>query len=219
MEMKKSLGRLCAVVDVEAAARAGWTPVDLATAFLTGGARLLQVRAKSLPGAAFLDLATRIVDLARPAGAAVIVNDRADIARLAAADGVHVGQDDLLPSAAREIVGREAIVGISTHTESQLRAAAVQPVTYIAIGPVFQTATKATGYAPIGLEGVRLAAGIGRGAGLGVVGIGGITLGRAADVLTAGAAAVAVITDLLVHGDPEDRVRSYVRRLAEAANV
>ncbi|PWT85495.1 MAG: thiamine phosphate synthase [Blastocatellia bacterium] len=217
--VRRPLSGLCAVVDVDVAERAGWRPIDLATAYLAGGARLLQLRAKTLSSGAFLDLATHIVELARPAGATVIVNDRADIARLSAADGVHVGQDDLLASAARAIVGREATVGISTHTESQLRAAALEPVTYMAIGPVFRTATKATGYAPVGVEGVRTAAAIGRKAGLEVVAIGGITLQRAAGIISAGAAAVAVISDLLAHGNPEHRVRAYVRQLTEAANV
>jgi thiamine-phosphate pyrophosphorylase len=219
METRNVPSRLCAVVDVDVATHAGWRPVDLAAAYLAGGARLLQLRAKTLPSGAFLDLASRIVEVARDAGATVIVNDRADIARLSAADGVHVGQDDLIPSAARAIVGREAVVGISTHTESQLRAAAMEPVTYIAIGPVFQTSTKVTGYAAVGEEGVRVAAVIARKAGLEVVAIGGITLDRAAGIITAGATAVAVIADLLAGGNPEDRVRAYVKRLTEAANV
>ena len=87
-----------------------------------------------------------------------MVNDRADIARLAGADGVHVGQDDLSPAAARSIIGPAAIVGLSTHTEAQIDAALAQPVTYIAVGPMFGTATKATGYVAVGLDRVRYAA-------------------------------------------------------------
>ena len=88
---------LNAIVDVEAAAHAGWTPIDLARAFLDGGARFLQLRAKQVAGAAFLDTASAIVELARASGAIIIVNDRADIARMAGAAGVHVGQEDLAP--------------------------------------------------------------------------------------------------------------------------
>jgi thiamine-phosphate pyrophosphorylase len=148
--------------------------------------------------------------MAHGADAEVVVNDRADIARLAGADGVHVGQDDLAPALVRTIVGDAAIVGLSTHTPAQLTAARDAPVTYVAIGPVFATATKATGHEALGLDGVRAAAGQGRP----LVAIGGITLERAPDVLRAGAASVAVISDLLSTGDPEGRVREYLRRLA-----
>jgi thiamine-phosphate pyrophosphorylase len=191
-----------------------------------GGARFLQVRAKTLAGAAFLDLTSRICDLAHPAGAVVIVNDRADVARLSRADGVHLGQDDLSPAAARAIAGVDAMLGVSTHTEFQLDAAIGQPITYVAVGPVFGTSTKATGYEPVGLDRVRYAAGRLRAGGSGrltaspgLVAIGGITLDSAAAVIDAGATAVAVITDLLATGDPAARVRAYLTRLAERGKV
>ena len=228
-------GRLCAIVDVEVAERAGWSPADLATAYLNGGARFLQLRAKSLSGSQFLDLASDIRDLAHAAGAIVIINDRADIARLSGADGVHVGQQDLSPLAVRTIVGTESMLGLSTHTEPQIEAAIQQPVDYIAVGPVFGTSTKATGYAAVGLERVRYVsaqvphgrtwrpASAGPGevrlkanatdSPLGVVAIGGITLDSAADLISAGATAVAVIADLIATGEPEARVRAYLARL------
>jgi thiamine-phosphate pyrophosphorylase len=204
---------LNAIVDIDAAARAGWTPIDLARAFLSGGARFLQVRAKHLAGAAFLDTASAIVDLARPAGASVIVNDRADIARLAGAAGVHVGQEDLAPRAVRTVVGDDAVVGLSTHTVEQLERALDEPVSYVAIGPVFGTATKETGYEAIGLERVANASRRAAARGLPLVAIGGITVHNARAVVDAGAAAVAVIGDLLATGDPEARVRAYLERL------
>ena len=217
------LGPLHAIVDVDVARRAGWTALDLAAAYLNGGARLVQVRAKSVSGAAFLDLASRIGRIAHAAGALVIVNDRADIARLSASDGVHVGQDDLAPSAARGLLGPHAVIGLSTHTETQIDAAISEPVTYIAVGPVFGTSTKATGYEAVGLDRVRYAARHLRGAPTtplpGLVAIGGITLDRAVEVLEAGADAVAVITDLIATGDPERRVRAYLARLAEMGRV
>ncbi len=148
------------------------------------------------------------------------MNDRADVARLSGASGVHVGQDDLAPAAVRTIVGPHAVVGFSTHTEMQIDAGVEQPVDYIAIGPVFGTATKATGYTAIGLDRVRYAAAAAARASSsdldrprGVVAIGGITLETAAAVLAAGASAVAVIADLVATGDPEARVRAYVERL------
>jgi thiamine-phosphate pyrophosphorylase len=207
--------RLNAIVDVDAAERAGWTPIDLAAAYLNGGARFLQVRAKSLSGAAFLELASRIREIAHAAGAVLVVNDRADIARLSGADGVHVGQDDLSAAAARAIVGPSAMLGLSTHTAPQIDAAVLQPVTYVAVGPVFETSTKATGYEAVGLDLVRYAA---RRLSL-LVAIGGITLDRAVDVIDAGATSVAVITDLMAGGDPEARVRAYVARLARTGKV
>jgi thiamine-phosphate pyrophosphorylase len=212
---------LNAIVDVEVADHAGWAPFDLAAAYVGGGARFLQIRAKTLSGAAFLDLSSRICEMARRAGALVIVNDRADVARLSNADGLHVGQDDLSVPAARAILGPDAIIGLSTHTEPQIESAVEQAATYIAVGPVFGTSTKATGYAGVGLARVRYAAERlpGRQGPAGVVGIGGITLENAVDVIDAGATAVAVITDLLATGDPEARVRAYLARMAERAKV
>jgi thiamine-phosphate pyrophosphorylase len=152
-----------------------------------------------------LDLAVAVAEEARAAGAIFIVNDRADVAALAGADGVHVGQEDLAPRAARLVVGADAIVGLSTHTEAQITRAALEPVTYVAIGPVFNTTSKATGHASVGLDMVRRAGRIGRP----VVAIGGITIENAASVIEAGADAVAVIRDLLAGGNPEARARAY----------
>jgi thiamine-phosphate pyrophosphorylase len=153
------------------------------------------------------------------AGVRLIVNDRADIARLAGAAGVHVGQDDLPPQAARRIVGPERIVGLSTHSAVQLDAAVREPVDYVAIGPVFGSASKATGYDAVGLVMVEQAAARAHARGLQVVAIGGITLDRAAEVVQAGADAVAVISDLLRTGDPRARVREYLERLASVGRV
>jgi len=191
--------------------------LDLARACLDGGATFLQLRAKRASGEWLLDTAAAIVGLG--ADVQLIVNDRADIARLAGAAGVHVGQDDLPPDAARRIVGRERIVGLSTHTTAQVDAAVREPVNYIAIGPVFGTASKATGYDAVGLAMVQQAAARAHARGLQVVAIGGITLDRAAEVVHAGADAVAVISDLLRTGDPRARVREYLDRLASVGRV
>jgi thiamine-phosphate pyrophosphorylase len=204
---------LNAIVDAEAAARAGWTPVDLAQAFLDGGARFLQLRAKSMAGGRLLETAAAIVERARSGGAIGIVNDRADIARLAAADGVHVGQDDLGPAAVRALVGSSSLLGLSTHTVEQLDRAVQEPVTYVAIGPVFGTTTKATGYDRVGLEMVRAAATRAAARSLPLVAIGGITIDTAASVIGAGATSVAVIGDLLIDGQPERRTREFLRAL------
>ena len=144
----------------------------------------------------------------------VIVNDRADIATLSGAAGVHLGQDDLEPAFARRLLGGDAVIGMSTHSLDQVRAAAKMPVDYIAVGPIFGTTTKETGYGATGTAFVSEAAAVARGAGSKpIVAIGGITLDRAPDVIRAGAVSVAVISDLLSTGNPEARVRDYLRRL------
>jgi thiamine-phosphate pyrophosphorylase len=201
--------RLNAIVDADAASAAGFPLPALATAFLDGGATFLQLRAKNLPGGALLDAASALTALAHARGALLIVNDRVDIALLSGADGVHLGQDDLDPASARRLLGAAAMIGRSTHTEAQLEAAAKEPVDYIAIGPVFGTATKATGYEAVGLAMVRRASAFGRP----VVAIGGITLDTAPAVIRAGAASVAVIGDLL-RGDPAARTRAFVKELS-----
>lgn len=201
--------RLNAIVDSEAAAGAGWSVPDLAAAFLDGGARFLQVRGKNLSGRDLLNAASAVVQLARPRGAIVIVNDRPDIATLAGADGVHLGQEDLSPAQARVVVGPAALVGRSTHSAAQVERAAREPIDYVAVGPVFGSSTKATGYDAVGLTLVRAAAATGHP----VVAIGGITLETAGSVIAAGAAAVAVIGDLVATGDPAARTREYIARL------
>jgi thiamine-phosphate pyrophosphorylase len=196
--------------------RSGWTLPALADAYLAGGARFIQIRSKHSASGAFLEMCEDLVARARKAGATVIVNDRADIAKLCAADGVHVGQDDLDPASVRGILGSSAIVGVSTHSTDQVRAALKMPVDYIAVGPVFGTSTKATGYGDVGTTAVSEAVALIRAAGaaIPIVAIGGITLERAPAVIAAGAAAVAVISDLLSTGDPEMRVREYLRAIS-----
>jgi thiamine-phosphate pyrophosphorylase len=182
-------------------------PLVLAAACFRGGARWLQIRDKGRTGSGeFLALADDIARLAaRFAGAKVIVNDRADVCRMANCAGVHVGQEDLSVEDARRIVGPDAIVGLSTHDRAQIDAALSTTATYIAVGPVYPTATKDTGYSARGLDLIGYAANRGKP----VVAIGGITLARAAEVLRAGASAVAVITDVLTGGDPEARARAF----------
>jgi thiamine-phosphate pyrophosphorylase len=190
----------------------GREPADVARAFLTAGAKLLQLRCKSLPSGAFLDLANDILDDARQANATLIINDRADVAALSGADGLHVGQTDLAPADARAVIGATAMLGLSTHTKEQWEQAVEEPVSYLAIGPAFRTGTKDTGYEAVGLETVRQASSAAATHGLPMVAIGGITLETATSVIDAGAASVAVIGDL-VAGDPEKRCRAFLRAL------
>lgn len=208
--MNTDLSVLHAIVDVQAAAGAGWKPTELARAFLDGGARILQLRAKDLPSGALLDLSDALVALAGEYDGRIIVNDRVDVARLSGAAGVHVGQEDLPPAAAREQLGPAVIVGFSTHTVAQVEGALTEPISYIAVGPVFGTATKDTGYSAVGLDLVSAAA---RLAGsIPIVAIGGVKLENARAAIDAGASSVAVISDLLV-GDPAERVKAFLRNL------
>jgi len=200
------------VLDVETCGRAGRDPLVVAEALLDGGVTLLQVRAKAMPSGAFLALSAAVVARAG-ARARVVINDRADIARLSGAAGVHVGQDDLAVDDVRRLLGGQAIVGLSTHSVAQAEAAVRLPITYLAIGPVFGTATKDTGYAAVGHETVSAVARLAAVHGVPVVAIGGMTLERAPGALAAGAASVCVISDLL-RGDPAVRAREYLEALS-----
>lgn len=204
------LPRLYPILDVDLCMQRGREPLAVLDAFLAGGARLLQWRDKRSSTADRLACADAVVARVRAAGARVIINDRADIARLSGADGVHVGQEDLAVEDARAIVGADAIIGVSTHDEAQIDAATRTCANYIAVGPIYSTSTKDTGYSARGLLLLRHAALSGRP----VVAIGGISLERAAEVLAAGASSVAVISDLL-RGDPAEMVRAFDRRLSE----
>lgn len=209
------LPRLYAILDVDLTTSRGFEPLQLLDAWLDAGIRLVQLRAKFWSGGALLELAEQALARTRSAGARVIVNDRADIARLADADGVHVGQDDLSGTEVRRIVGPERLVGLSTHDRAQVDAACAEPVDYIAIGPVFPSSTRMAVATPLGEGGVADAARIARTAGLPVVAIGGITIDNAPKVIAAGASAVAVISGLL-DPDPRARARRFVEVLATA---
>ena len=140
----------------------------------------------------------------------LILNDWPELAMEAGFDGVHVGQTDVSPAEARAIVGPEKIVGVSTHNEAQLRAAELEPVDYIAIGPVYATATKENPDPVVGLEGVRLARSLTRKP---LVAIGGITAENAGAVLKAGADSVSVISAIFAPGEDAAKLaRNFPRR-------
>ena len=139
-----------------------------------------------------------------------MVNDRADVAALAGAAGVHVGQDDLDVEQVRVVVGGEMLVGVSTHNVEQLEKAAASSADYIAVGPIFQTSSKANPDPVVGTELIRRVRPLTQKP---IVAIGGITLDRACDVIEAGADSVAVISDILCAQDPAERARQYIKRL------
>jgi thiamine-phosphate pyrophosphorylase len=167
---------------------------------IDGGASLIQLREKNASPREFYEAAREVLTLAEEKNVKVIINDRADIAlALKKAAGVHLGQDDFPPQAARRLLGKNAVIGFSTHSVEQAIEAVDFPVDYIAIGPVFATRTKRNPDPVVGLEGVRrVRKAVGN---FPLVAIGGITLENARDVFAAGADSVAVIGDLLREPD------------------
>lgn len=162
--------------------------------FAEGGATLVQLRDKHMPALQFYEAAKAALEVARERGMQLIVNDRVDIALAVGADGVHLGQDDLPPEAARRLLGDDAIIGYSTHSISQILEAAKLPVDYLAIGPIFPTSTKENPDPVVGLEGLRLVReAIGARP---LVAIGGITQANAEAVIEAGADSAAMIRGL-----------------------
>lgn len=198
---------LSPIVDVDLCRLKGLEPLAVLDAFLAGGARFIQLRDKTARTASLVALADAAVSRTHAVAARLIVNDRADVVRLSGADGVHVGQDDLPVEDVRRILGPDAIVGLSTHDEAQIDCACGTSATYIAVGPIYGTQTKNTGYSARGLDLLRYA--VSRAGARPVVAIGGITLERAPEALAAGAASVAVISDLL-SGDPRERVQAFL---------
>ena len=175
-----------------------------------GGARLIQLREKHLTPREFYLEAGAALRVARAYGARLVVNDRADIALALGADGLHLGQDDLRPDAARRVLGDDAIVGFSTHNAEQAAEAARLPVSYVAIGPVFKTASKENPDPVVGLDTLRRVRSLTQG--IPLVAIGGITRANARAVLEAGADSLAVIGAVLSE-DPADitrRVRDFL---------
>jgi len=207
------LSPLYAIIDADVSSRYGWEVTRLAEAVMRGGARLVQLRAKSVSSKTFIVWADTIVNLGIRYGATIILNDRADLVRLSGARGLHLGQEDLPVDAARQIVGPEALLGLSTHTLRQLDVALSGPISYVAVGPVFETQSKTAPDAVVGLEFVAQAAE--RVEGVPLIGIGGITLERARSVIRAGATSVAVISDLLTGGNPERRTAEFLDALTD----
>jgi len=159
-----------------------------------GGAELVQIRDKSTPLQELLDDLRRCVEFAAVKAITLIVNDRCDLALSSGAMGVHLGQEDLPPEAARSILGGRKIIGYSTHSLAQVRKSLPLPVQYIGFGPIYPTVTKVDPCPAVGLRRLALACGI---SSVPVVAIGGIGLDQVREVLDAGAASVAVISALM----------------------
>lgn len=192
VRLKYALPRVYAILDTTALNRLDFSPVAFAAALLDGGARIVQFRHKSFWSREVFRQAGEIAGLCREAGAAFIVNDRADYAALLDA-GVHLGQEDLLPRDARSVIG-DRVIGYSTHNAEQMRAAGAEPADYVAFGPVFATASKERPDPVTGIKGLQRMRALTERP---LVAIGGIALGNAPSCWRAGADSVAVISGLM----------------------
>lgn len=178
----------------------------------TGGATFVQLREKQMPPREFYEQARAAVDVARASRVTLIINDRVDVALAVNADGVHLGQDDMPPGAARKLLGERAIIGYSTHNIDQAIKALTLPIDYLGIGPIFATSTKTDTSPVLGLESlhaVRNAIGS-----VPLVAIGGISAANAREVIEAGADSVALIRAVL--SDPQripENIRALIRSL------
>ncbi len=182
---------------------------EIARVLAGAGVRLVQLRAKQASGGALLAEVKELRSLL-PLEISLIINDRADVAQLSRAAGVHLGQDDLPVPAARRLLGPDKLIGFSTHNPEQIEAAASAPVDYLAFGPIFPTATKADTQPVVGCAGLREAR---KRTSKPLVAIGGITPENAAQAIEAGADSVAVISGWLAAEDIPARLEEFRRTL------
>ena len=173
----------------------GLSHADQVVRLCEGGATLAQLREKSLSPREFFKQAEEAMRAAREHEVRIIINDRVDVALALKADGVHLGQNDLPPAAARRVLGDKAVIGFSTHNVEQAIRAVKLPIDYIAIGPIFATSTKKNPDPAVGLLGLRqVRKAVGK---MPLVAIGGITRENASEILAAGADAVALISAII----------------------
>lgn len=172
----------------------GLSHAEQVALFAESGATLVQLREKRAPALQFYEAAKAALAVAAERGVQLLINDRVDIALAVGAAGVHLGQDDLAPDVARRLLGNDAVIGYSTHSVAQAIEAAILPIDYLAIGPIFGTSTKENPDPVVGLEGLRaVRSAIGN---LPLVAIGGITRENIAAVVEAGADSAAMISGL-----------------------
>lgn len=192
-----TIGRLHVITDVMVQSR--FSHEALAEMACQGGAQVIQMRDKSLAPEAFVSVARRVAVICREHGVTFVVNDRADAARQAEADGVHLGRDDLSIRKARAIVGTRAIIGASAGNLGEAFEAQADGADYIGFGHVFATGSKTKATAPVGILALSAVA---TRVQLPVIAIGGITEKNAADVVAAGAWGIAVIGAVCAADDP-----------------
>lgn len=192
MQSSFRLPRVYPLTDVRLS---GLSHADQVRLLSLGGATLIQLREKQMPALQFYEQART----ALRSGVQLIINDRVDVARAVGAHGVHLGQDDMPPEAARRLLGDQAVIGYSTHSVEQAKKAITLPIDYVAIGPIFTTSSKTNPSPTLGLEGLRaVREAVGN---VQLVAIGGISHSNAREVIEAGADSVAVISALLSSPD------------------
>jgi thiamine-phosphate pyrophosphorylase len=189
---------------------------DCAASLAEAGVRLLQYRNKSASARQYLESSRELAETLVPRGVSFFVNDRPDVAFLAGASGVHLGQEDLDVEQTRQVVGRDRLVGVSTHDREQFDRAVTSSADYIAVGPIFGTSSKVNPDPVVGLAFLRMLRGLTEKP---IVAIGGITLERAAGAIEAGADSVAVISGILSAADPAQRARQYITALEAAKHA
>ena len=208
--MSKSYHGLHVIVDDDV--RWSRDPIAQAEAACAGGARVLQLRAKTAPDRQVLHWARIIRELTREAGVLFVLNDRFDIALLAEADAVHLGQEDISPGQIPTEIRQALDIGRSTHDREQAEKALDDGVRYIGYGPVFGTRSKSTPYSARGIDGLaEVAAAVKP---LPVIAIGGIGATAANDVRSAGAAGIAVISSVAASADPAEATREIAKAFA-----
>jgi thiamine-phosphate pyrophosphorylase len=185
---------------------------ECAKSLVDAGVRLIQYRNKRASGRELFETSRELAEYLNPIGVHFVVNDRADVAVLAGAGGVHVGQDDLGVEQARRVVGEGKWVGVSTHNAGQFRSGLETSAEYIALGPVFATGSKENPDPVVGVGFVRETRAM---TDRPIVAIGGITLERAAEVIDAGADSVAIISDILRAENVGKRAQQYVDLLEQ----
>lgn len=206
------LGRLHVIVG----GYGGHDPVALAHAAIDGGAQVIQVRMKGVSDRRLFEVVSVVANLCRAKSRCCIVNDRFDIALAAGADGVHLGAEDLPVAAVRRVVGREFIIGATARDPYVGRQLESKGATYLGVGPCFATSTKEGLPDPLGLEGLSAVA---KGVKCPVIAIGGIDASNAAEVLTAGAYGVAVVSAVAGASDPKAATQSLAKAIQAALSA
>jgi thiamine-phosphate pyrophosphorylase len=207
--MRLVLPRLYVILD---AALLTLPAKDCAASLVDAGVRLIQYRDKDASARQLLETSGELAAYLNPLGVRFLVNDRADVAALADAGGVHVGQEDLSADRARTVIGSEKWVGVSTHHAGQFRLALETSADYVAVGPIFSTGSKRNPDPVVGVDFVRQMRAL---TDRPIVAIGGITLERAAEVIAAGADSIAVIGDIWRAENPARRARQYLDLLED----
>jgi len=189
--------------------------VETVAAALAGGVTMVQLRDKEGPARALVEAGRALLAVLRPRGIPLLVNDRVDVAHAIGADGVHVGQDDLSPAAARTLLGPDAIIGLSLHAAAQQSTIGPE-VDYVGIGPIFATGTKADAAPALGIAGfATLRSQIA----LPVVAIGGLTAANTPEVIAAGAEGIAVVSAICTATDPAAAARALRQAVEMGRNL